>query len=103
MACRAHFQGMLDRPLLLGVAAAGTPWFMGLPEDSLSVPLDGGLFWAIPTLMGAGASGGTAIGAGTKLGVILGGADAGSCAAAAAWCFGAFFFSATVLKVPTTT
>ena len=95
---------MLDRPLLLGVAAAGTPWFIGLPEDSLSVPLDGGLFWAIPTLMGACARGGTAIGAGTKLGVILGGADAGSCAAAAAAaCFGAFFFSATVLKVPTTT
>jgi len=90
----AHFQDMLERPpcwlLLLAVAAA--PWFIGLPgppEDSLSVPLDGGLLGPIPTPIGTGA-----------IGASFGGADAGSDGAAC--CFFGFFSPVLVMKLPTT-
>jgi hypothetical protein len=89
---------MLDRPpcwlllLLLAVAVAAPPWFIGLPgppEDSLSVPLDGGLLGPIPTPIGTGA-----------IGASFGGADAGS--GGAACCFFAFFSPVSGLKLPTT-
>jgi hypothetical protein len=86
---------MLDRPpcwLLLLLAVAVAAWFIGLPgppEDSLGVPLDGGLLGPIPTLIGAGA-----------IGASFGGADAGSDGAAC--CFFTFFSTASVMKLPTT-
>uniref|UniRef100_J3MYR4 Uncharacterized protein n=1 Tax=Oryza brachyantha TaxID=4533 RepID=J3MYR4_ORYBR len=77
-----HFQGMLGRPdwpWLLRV----TPWFIGLPgppDDSLNVPLEGGLLGPVPLISAIFGSAGTG--------------SEGACN------FGPFFPS--VLKLPTT-
>ena len=83
--CRDHFQGMLD---MIGgwlLLLAAMPWcsgggLPGPPDDSLNVPLEGGLLGRIEVV-----------------GATFSGADAGS---EGACCFGAFLPSE--LKLPNT-